>query len=89
MLFSSVTFLFFFLPITLLLFFFLRNRPAARNVFLLVVSLVFYYVGEKAYTILLLAVHRDELRVRPLDFAAPATGGRPYSSFRLSATFFR
>lgn len=56
MLFNSVTFLFFFLPITLLIFFFLRNRPAARNVFLLVMSLVFYYAGEKAYTLLLLAV---------------------------------
>jgi alginate O-acetyltransferase complex protein AlgI len=56
MLFNSVTFLFFFLPITLLLFFFLRNKPAARSVFLLVMSLVFYYQGEKAYTVLLVIV---------------------------------
>lgn len=53
MLFNSVTFLFFFLPITLLIFYFLRNRPTARNVFLLVMSFIFYYVGEKAYTVLL------------------------------------
>ncbi len=51
---SSVTFLFFFLPIVLALYFLLRNRPLARNVFLLVVSLMFYYAGDKAYTILLL-----------------------------------
>jgi alginate O-acetyltransferase complex protein AlgI len=56
MLFSSVTFLFFFLPITLVLCFFLRNRPVARNVFLLVMSLIFYYLGDKAYTILLLVM---------------------------------
>jgi alginate O-acetyltransferase complex protein AlgI len=54
MLFSSVTFLFFFLPVTLALYFFLRNRPVARNVFLLVMSLIFYYLGDKTYTILLL-----------------------------------
>ena len=56
MVFSSVTFLFFFLPITLVLYFFLRNRPVARKVFLLVVSLIFYYLGDKAYTILLLVM---------------------------------
>lgn len=56
MLFSSVTFLFFFLPITLALYFFLRNRPVARNVFLLVMSLIFYYLGDKVYTILLLVM---------------------------------
>jgi alginate O-acetyltransferase complex protein AlgI len=56
MLFSSVTFLFFFFPIALVLFYLLRNRPVGRNVLLLVASLVFYFWGEKAYTLLLLAV---------------------------------
>jgi alginate O-acetyltransferase complex protein AlgI len=56
MVFSSVTFLFFFLPITIVLYFFMRNRPVARNVFLLVVSLIFYFWGERAYAILLVAV---------------------------------
>ena len=53
MVFSSVTFLFFFLPITLVIFFFLRNRPMARNVYLLIASLVFYFWDEKIYTVLL------------------------------------
>lgn len=56
MLFSSVTFLFFFFPITLALLFLLRNRPVGRNALLLVASLVFYFWGEKTYTVLLLAV---------------------------------
>ncbi|MBN2158456.1 MAG: MBOAT family protein [Spirochaetes bacterium] len=56
MLFSSVTFLFFFLPITLVLFFLLRNRPVGRNVFLLAASVVFYYWSEQAYTLLLVVV---------------------------------
>lgn len=56
MLFNSATFLFFFLPITLILYFFLRNRPVARNVFLLIVSLVFYIWGEKVYTVLILVM---------------------------------
>ncbi len=56
MLFSSVTFLFFFFPIALLLLFLLRNRPVGRNALLLLASLVFYFWGEKAYTLLLLGV---------------------------------
>ena len=55
MVFSSVTFLFFFFPITLAVFFIFRNRPAGRNVYLLIVSLIFYFWDEKAYTILLVA----------------------------------
>jgi alginate O-acetyltransferase complex protein AlgI len=53
MVFSSVTFLFFFLPITLVIFFFLRNRPMARNVYLLIASFVFYFWDEKIYTLLI------------------------------------
>jgi alginate O-acetyltransferase complex protein AlgI len=56
MLFSSVTFLFFFFPITLALLFLLRNRPVGRNVLLLAASLVFYYWGDTAYTFLLVAL---------------------------------
>ena len=40
----------------MVLYFFLRNRPVLRNVFLLIVSLLFYYLGDKAYTILLLVM---------------------------------
>jgi alginate O-acetyltransferase complex protein AlgI len=56
MLFSSVTFLFFFFPIALVLFYLLRNRPVGRNALLLVASLVFYFWGEKAYTVLLAGI---------------------------------
>jgi alginate O-acetyltransferase complex protein AlgI len=55
MVFSSVTFLFFFLPITLVIYFFLWNTKA-KNAFLLIVSLIFYVVGEKAYSVLLIVV---------------------------------
>lgn len=55
MVFSSVTFLFFFFPITIAIFFIFRNRPLGRNVYLLIVSLIFYFWDEKAYTILLVA----------------------------------
>jgi alginate O-acetyltransferase complex protein AlgI len=56
MIFSSVTFLFFFLPIVMVLYFLMRNRPLARNLFLIFASLIFYYLGDKAYTILLLVM---------------------------------
>ncbi len=44
MVFSSVIFLFFFLPIVLLVYYLLK--PKARNIFLLISSLIFYYWGE-------------------------------------------
>ena len=53
MVFSSVTFLFFFLPLTVSIFLLLRNRKVLRNVFLLIVSLLFYLWGEKIYTLLM------------------------------------
>src|SRR4030043_68782 len=56
MLFSSVTFLFFFFPVTIALFYLFRNRPVARNVFLLGASLIYYFWGERAYTVLLVVV---------------------------------
>ena len=53
MVFSSLTFLFFFLPITVVLYFICRNR-VYRNVILLLASLLFYSWGEPKYILLLL-----------------------------------
>ena len=52
MLFSSLTFLFAFLPITLLLYFLAKDRY--KNHIILVASLVFYAWGEPAYIILMI-----------------------------------
>lgn len=52
MLFSSITFLYFFLPITLLLYYCLPKK--ARNYVLLASSIVFYAFGEPHYIYLLL-----------------------------------
>ena len=52
MLFSSLEFLYLFLPITLLLYF--AAPPVARNTILLVVSLVFYGFGEPIYLFLMI-----------------------------------
>ena len=54
MLFSSLTFLYFFLPIVLILYFVIHNRTW-RNSVLLVSSLVFYSWGEPKYVFLMLA----------------------------------
>ena len=53
MVFSSITFLFVFLPVTLVLYFLCRNTTY-RNVILLIASLVFYAWGEPVYVILML-----------------------------------
>lgn len=53
MLFSSVEFLFFFLPLSLILYFFVPR--VWRNVVLLAVSLVFYGWGEPIYVLLMIA----------------------------------
>lgn len=53
MLFSSLTFLFYFIPIVLLLYFVLPR--AARNYWLLLASLVFYAWGEPRFVIVMLA----------------------------------
>lgn len=53
MVFSSLTFLFFFLPITVGLYFVCKNRTY-RNVILLLASLLFYSWGEPKYILLLL-----------------------------------
>jgi alginate O-acetyltransferase complex protein AlgI len=52
MLFSSIPFLFYFLPAVLLLYFVVPN--AWRNVVLLLVSLFFYFYGEPVYVLLML-----------------------------------
>ena len=51
MLFSSIVFLYLFLPVTLLVYY--AVPKAWRNAVLLVASLVFYFYGEQAYTLLL------------------------------------
>lgn len=53
MLFSSLTFLFGFLPILLIIYFIVKNRNI-RNLILLLFSLVFYAWGEPKYIILML-----------------------------------
>lgn len=53
MLFSSIEFLFFFLPLSLILYFAVPRR--LRNVILLAVSLVFYGWGEPLYVLLMVA----------------------------------
>lgn len=58
MVFSSPTFLFFFLPITLLIYFSIsklnKNSAYLKNVLLLIPSLVFYYFGSHKFILLLL-----------------------------------
>lgn len=53
MVFSSVTFLYFFLPIVLILYFIVPYKY--KNYILLLVSLFFYFCGEPKYTLLLIA----------------------------------
>ena len=53
MLFSSLEFLYLFLPVTLILYFLSPRR--ARNAVLLVMSLIFYAVGEPVYLFLMIA----------------------------------
>ena len=52
MLFSSITFLFIFLPVTLALYFIVPNK--FRNIIMLIASLIFYAWGEPVYIILML-----------------------------------
>lgn len=52
MLFSSVTFLFIFLPVTLALYFIVPHK--FRNIIMLIASLIFYAWGEPVYIILML-----------------------------------
>ena len=52
MVFSSITFLYYFLPILLVLYFLSPKR--LHNIILLIFSLIFYYFGEKLYCLFLL-----------------------------------
>lgn len=52
MLFSSISFLYYFLPITLVLYFITKNKY--KNLILLIASLFFYFYGEPKYTFLML-----------------------------------
>lgn len=57
MLFPSEIFIFLFLPIVVLVYYlFLRNKKFAKNVFLLIVSLLFYAYGEPIYVFLMMLV---------------------------------
>ena len=53
MLFSSISFLYYFLPLVLLVYFLVPR--GVKNFVLLLASLVFYFYGEPVYTLLLLA----------------------------------
>jgi len=58
LLFSSIGFLYYFLPVTLILYFILPapgGSPRFRNLFLLLASLVFYAWGEPGYVFLMIA----------------------------------
>lgn len=55
MLFSSIIFVFYFFPITLLVYYLLSFSRTAQNIWLLIVSLVFYAWGGNKYIILLTA----------------------------------
>lgn len=56
MLFSSTTFLFFFLPFTILIYYtLLKNKRRAQNIFLCIISLIFYAWGEPSFVLVMLA----------------------------------
>ena len=56
MVFSSIPFLYVFLPVTLLGYFLIPERfLGLRNAFLLLMNLVFYAYGEPVYVLLMLA----------------------------------
>ena len=52
MIFSSISFLFYFLPILLILYYVLPKK--CRNIVLLVASLMFYFYGEPKFIIMML-----------------------------------
>ena len=53
MLFTSISFLYYFLPVVLILYFVVPKK--AKNVILLIASLIFYFYGEPKYIFLMLA----------------------------------
>ena len=52
MIFSSITFLFYFLPIVLAIFYIVPNK--LKNIVLLIASLTFYFYGEPQYALLMI-----------------------------------
>lgn len=52
MIFSSILFIYYFLPLLLLIYFVVPNK--AKNLILLIFSLIFYFLGEPKYIIILL-----------------------------------
>ena len=52
MIFSSITFLFYFLPVLLIVYYLVPKK--AKNIVLLVSSMLFYFVGEPKYIFLML-----------------------------------
>ena len=79
MLFSSVPFLFYFLPAVLIVYFLVPKR--AKNGVLLLSSLVFYGWGEPRYLPVMLGVHPAGLYFRTADRDASAIpGGRRRAS---------
>lgn len=52
MLFSSISFLYYFLPITIIVYFISKNKY--KNIVLLLASLFFYFYGEPVYTLLMI-----------------------------------
>ena len=52
MLFSSITFIYYFLPILLIIYFATKNKY--KNLVLFLFSLIFYFYGEKEYTLILI-----------------------------------
>ena len=55
MLFSSVVFLFYFLPVVLVLYYLFRNQMPVKNGILLVASLFFYAWGEPWFVLVMIA----------------------------------
>ena len=53
MVFSSITFLFYFLPVVLAIYYIVPNK--VKNIVLLISSFIFYFFGEPKYTILMIA----------------------------------
>ena len=73
MVFSSLTFLFLFLPLVLLLYYILPGIRA-KNILLLVASLLFYAWGEPVYILLMiLSVLVNWLAGRWIGSARPAS----------------
>lgn len=82
MVFSSLTFLLYFLPLTLILYFLVRSRRA-KNVVLLVSSLLFYAWGEPFYIVLIiLSTLNDYL------FSNLVARSRQYGNDKLARLYF-